>query len=141
MTQNMSHEGFIGKRLTKIEPYLYTLARVLIGFFFFMHGASKLGWFTAKAGQAIGSLMWFVGIFESLVGILIIIGLLTRFAAITGIIIMLSAYFKAHAPNGFNPVANGGELSLMFFSAFILLLIYGSGKYGVEHCMKKKEYL
>jgi putative oxidoreductase len=129
----------MGKRLQKIEPYLYTIAKILVGFFIFMHGSSKLGWFTGKAGMAVGSLMWFVGIFEILVGVLIIIGLLTRLAALTGIIIVLSAYFKAHAPKALNPMANGGELALLFLAAFILILIYGSGKYGLEHCIRKKE--
>jgi len=130
-------EGFVGKRFAPIEGYLYAFFRVLVGWLFFMHGTSKVfGWWgkTAATGFMAG-----VGVFEALVGLLIILGLWTRLAALVGIIIMLGAWFKAHSPKGWDPFSNGGELALMFLAAFVFILIYGAGKYGLEYCVNKKE--
>jgi putative oxidoreductase len=133
-------EGYIKKMLIPAEEYLYTIFRVMVGWLFFMHGAGKvLGWFTAKAAQSAGSLMWFVGLAEITAGLLILLGLFTRVGAILGIIVMIGAWFRAHVPNGWNPLANGGELALMFLITFIFLLIYGSGRYGLEKWFKDKE--
>jgi len=139
---NMINEGYLGKKIVHAEKYLYTFFRMLTGFLFFTHGAGKvLGWFTERAAQTAGSFMWFVGLVEITAGLLILIGLWTRLGALLGIIVMIGAWFKAHVPNGWNPVTNGGELALMFLAAFVFILIYGSGKYGIEHCMNKKECL
>jgi putative oxidoreductase len=134
----MKGEGFLGKRLVPVEEYFYAFFRVLVGFLFFMHGTAKVfGWFSGKA--AMTGFMMYVGIFEASVGLLIVLGLWTRLAALVGTIIMLSAWFKAHVPGGWNPFANGGELALMFLAAFVFLIVHGSGRYGLEHCIHKKE--
>ncbi|MGV8140826.1 MAG: DoxX family protein [Candidatus Woesearchaeota archaeon] len=136
----MKGEGYLGKMLVPIEEYFYMTFRALVGWLFFMHGSSKIfGWFTERAAQATGSLMWFVGLAEVIAGILILLGLWTRLGAIIGAIVMVVAWFKAHVPSGWNPLANGGELALMFLIAFFVVLVHGSGKYGLEHWMKKKE--
>lgn len=138
----MKGTGCIGKKLMPAEEYLYAAFRVIVGFLFFTHGASKVfGWFTERAAQAAGTLMWFVGLFEVIAGVLIILGLFTRLGALIGAIIMISAWFKAHAPNGWDPTANGGELALLFLATFMFLLVHGSGKYGLEYFIKKKECL
>ncbi len=135
-------EACIGKKLMPFEEQFYTVFRVLVGLLFFMHGAGKiLGWFTAKATMTTGSLMWFVGLAETLVGLLILLGFLTRLGAIIGIVIMITAWFKAHIATTWNPLANGGELALLFLVAFIFILAHGSGKYGLEQLIKKKECL
>lgn len=136
----MKGEGCLGKRLIPAEEYFYAIFRVLVGWLFFMHGAGKVfGWFTERAAQTAGSLMWFVGLAEVTAGVLILLGLWTRLGALIGAVVMIVAWFKAHAPNGWNPLANGGELALMFLIAFFIVLVHGAGKYGLEHSMKKKE--
>jgi putative oxidoreductase len=44
---------------------------------------------------------------------------------------MAVAYFQAHAPRGFWPVANGGELAALFCFVFLYFAATGSGKWGV----------
>lgn len=134
----MKGEGFIGKRLIPVEEYFYVIFRVFVGLLYFMHGTSKLfGWFSGKAPMT--GLMMYVGIFEAMAGLLILLGLWTRLGALIGAVVMIGAWFKAHVPAGWNPFANGGELALLFLAAFILLIVHGSGKFGLEHWMKKKE--
>ncbi len=136
----MKGEGYVGKILVPVEEYFYVVFRVLAGWLFFMHGAGKVfGWFTERAAQSAGSLMWFVGLAEVAAGLLIFLGLWTRVGAILGAVVMIVAYFKAHAPGGLSPLANGGELALLYLIAFLVILVHGSGKFGLEHWMRKKE--
>ena len=133
--------------LQKIEKYhmwTYLIFRVMVGFFFLQHGLQKFG-VVVKAGGAGGmpalfSLVWFAGVIEIIVGIALMVGIFTRGMALIGALEMLVAYFKAHAPQGLNPALNGGELALMFFAAFIVLLAHGAGKWSLERALLKKEF-
>lgn len=60
--------------------------------------------------------------------ILVMIGFKTRWATIPLMITMLVAAFYAHAADPFSKK----ELSLLFFTLFLSLLISGGGKYSVE---------
>ena len=116
---------------------MFFVFRILVGFMFFMHGASKLfGWFGGNA-QAITSLMGIAGIVEIVVGILVFLGLFTQCTATIGAVYMLMVYFKAHAGNGFNPMANKGELALMYFAAFLVLIKEGAGIWSLDKKLRK----
>lgn len=118
---------------------LYLLFRFLVGGMFFMHGSGKLfGWF---GGPAIGfkGLMGFVGAVEFLVGLAIVFGFLTRLAAFGGLVIMAAAYITGHMPKGWNPLANQGELALLFLAAFLVLKVYGARRWAVERLFWKEE--
>ena len=60
--------------------------------------------------------------------ILVMIGFKTRWATIPLMITMLVAAFYAHAADPFGKK----ELSLLFFTLFLSLLISGGGKYSVD---------
>lgn len=130
-------EGVFGKLLGKNSDYLFFVFRVLAGLVFFLHGASKLGWL---GGNAMTGIMMWVGIGETLVGLGVLLGVWTRLAALGGIVIMLSAWFKAHVGRGWNPLANGGEAAVLFFAIFLVLLAYGAGKWALEKLWAKKEF-
>ena len=134
----MKGEGYFGKIFVKGEDYWYTAFRVVIGLVFLLHGLSKFGVFS-KMSVALGSLMGVAGVIETVVGVLIILGLWTRLVAFIGAIEMIVAWFIAHVPHGWDPLQNGGEAALLFFVVFLVLLIHGGGKYTLEHWMKKKE--
>lgn len=111
----------------KSENTLYVIFRVIIGLLFAMHGMSKLGWI--GGGAAMPGLMLVVGIGEFLIGLGILLGLLTRLAAIGGVIIMVGAWIMVHLPKGgINPMANDGELALLFLVSFLVIFAMGSGK-------------
>lgn len=126
----------LSKYAKKSENIMYVIFRLIVGFLFAMHGASKLG-FTGK--EAMTGLMLIVGIGELLIGLGIILGFLVRLAAIGGAIIMIGAQIIAHLPNGINPMTNGGELSLLFLVAFFVLFAMGAGKLSLEKELFKKE--
>lgn len=65
---------------------------------------------------------------EVVCAILIIIGLKTRLATIPLMITMLVAAFYAHWDDPFGDK----ELSLVYFTAYLGILILGSGKYAID---------
>ena len=125
-------------RLERFEPAFYIIFRLLVGFMFFAHGVQKFGWFGGQV-QPIASLMGIAGLIEVIAGLLVFFGLLTRLAAFVSAIEMLVAYVMVHAPNGWNPLINKGELALLYFAAFLILLIYGAGSWGLEKAFFRKE--
>ena len=130
----------IKNKLECCESTFYVIARLLIGFMFFAHGAQKIfGWYGGKSGAALFSLMGVAGWVEIITGILILVGLWTRLAAFFAAGQMLVAYFMVHAGGGWNPLVNKGELALLYFAAFLLLLIHGNGPYSLEKFFSKKE--
>ncbi len=127
-------------RLERLEPAFYVVFRVLIGFMFFAHGAQKiLGWFGGKGGSALFSLMGVAGWVEMITGILVLVGLWTRLAAFFAAGQMLVAYIMVHASGGWMPLVNKGELALLYFAAFLLMLTYGNGPWNLEKLFSKKE--
>lgn len=114
---------------------LYFVFRVMVGLLFFLHGWQKVAGFIA--GQiSLTSLFGLAMIIEVVAGILIILGLLTRWVALVGAVEMIVAYFYAHAPNGLSPLTNNGEPALLFFAAFLVMLGYGAGKWALDNQMK-----
>ena len=88
------------------------------------------------------TLMWWAGLVELVVGVLTVLGLLTMVASALGGIQMLVAYFTVHFdwPSALNPLTNKGELALLYFGAFLVLLAWGAGRYSVDAllCPQKK---
>ncbi len=128
--------GYFAKAVDSLGSYLYVLFRVLVGLMFFMHGWGKL--FGEKA-MPLASLMGVAGVIEIAVGIAVVFGLFVRLFAALGAIQMIVAFVKVHAPQGLNPLANGGELAVLYFTAFLVLFAYGAGRLALEQALLNKE--
>jgi putative oxidoreductase len=126
--------GYCKKYVSSYDQWFYLLFRVLVGGIFFLHGYGKL----FAGGQATG-LMLVAGVIEVVVGAGIFLGFFNRLLAWVGGIQMIVAYFKVHASNGLNPLANGGELALLFLAAFLIVAIYGNGETSLEQSLLNKE--
>ncbi len=126
----------------KYTDQLYAVFRILAGFMFFQHGAQKLfGWFGGKAITDLSSLMGVAGIVEFFGGILIILGLFTRYTAILVGIQMFWAFYSVHFLNkGWSPIQNGGELAALYFAIALVLLSQGSRAWSLERVLFKKEH-
>ena len=127
------------KLAVKFGDAFYFIFRVLIGLLFFMHGMMKFGYFGGKAVESLVSMMGAAEIIEVIVGPLILLGLFTRLAALVGAGEMVVAYATVHWPQGLNPLANQGELAVLYFIAFLVLLTYGAKRVGLEKTLFKKE--
>lgn len=74
-------------------------------------------------------------------GILIAIGLLTRFSAVMQIPILLVAVFFVNVSRGFSMLNSELWLSLIVLLLLVLFWVTGSGPYSVDHAMKKRAHL
>jgi putative oxidoreductase len=45
---------------------------------------------------------------------------------------MAVAYFMAHAPGGWHPVVNKGELAVVYCFLFLYMFFYGPGRYSLD---------
>ena len=125
--------------MNKFENYFYFVFRVFLGLLFLEHGAQKLfGWFGGSSVDLV-SLMGLAGIIEFFGGLLITLGLFTRITAVITAIEMIVAYFIAHISNGLIPIVNQGELALLYFASFLILISYGSKKWGLDNLLHIKD--
>ncbi len=132
--------SYLQKYAEKYKDTLYFVFRVLVGGVFFIHGAQKLfGWLGGQKVPELMSLMGAAGLVELFGGLLVVLGLFTRLAALISAVQMAAAYFMVHFSNGWNPVLNKGELALLYFAAFMVLLAYGNQKCSAEQKMFGKE--
>ena len=120
------------------------LCRLAVGLIFLSEGLQKYlfpddlgtGRF-AKIGFS-NPAFWayFTGTFEIICGILILIGLLTRLAAIPLIIDMIVAFITTKYPiiidKGFWQFAHEYRTDFAMTMLLIYLLIYGSGNYSID---------
>ncbi|MBI4149814.1 DoxX family protein [Candidatus Woesearchaeota archaeon] len=128
------------KCVAKCGDYFYFVFRIFVGVMFFMHGAQKLfGWFSDNGSVKLVSLMGVAGVIEVVAGLAITLGLLTRLMALISAVQMVVAYFMVHFPQGWVPLQNKGELALLYFAAFLVLLWKGAGKWNLDSKLFKKE--
>ena len=131
-------------RLTAFRPQAHALFRIIFGFAFFTHGGQKLfSWFGGRGVQTMMSEFGVAGILEFSLGLLIIIGLWTHWAAFIAAGEMAVAYFWKHAmrEDGFELFhwANRGELVMLFCFGFLFLATIGSGIWSVDAALAKRK--
>ncbi len=125
------------KVLAPFRPHIYALLRIAAGFLFFQHGLPKLfGGFGRDAPVELMSQMGLAGIIEVVGGAMIALGLFTSPVAFLASGEMAVAYFQAHAPRGFWPIVNGGELAALYCCVFLYFAAVGSGKWSIDSIRK-----
>jgi putative oxidoreductase len=124
--------------MARYEEITLALLRLFAGLLFWEHGAQKLlgalGGFggTPGARAPLASQMGVAGLLEFFGGLLLALGLFTRPVAFVLAGMMAVAYFQAHAPNGFWPLLNKGELAVLYCFVFLYLSARGGGRYSVD---------
>jgi putative oxidoreductase len=132
-----------------------TTLRLVLGVVFFAHGAQKmLGWFggygfhgtmgflTHKAGLP-APVAILVICAEFFGGLGLIVGLLTRIAALGIGVDMIGAVLMVHLPNGFfmnwagNQKGEGFEFHLLAIAIAGALLLRGAGAFSLDRALSK----
>ena len=125
----------INKLVDQYKGEMYFVARILVGYMFALHGAGKLG---LMGGETASGIFLLAGIIELVVGIAVVLGAYFQPAAVLGAALMLVAFVWKHL--GIDPVngSTGGEAALLYLAAFMILAIYGPGKWAYSMGSKKK---
>jgi putative oxidoreductase len=124
---------------TTWSPRLLSVLRIMSGLLFLQHGTAKyLGLPTVPmfANLQPISPSGIAGMIELVGGVLLVIGLFTRPVAFLCSGLMAAAYFMAHAPRGFYPILNSGELAALYCFVFLYLAAAGAGPWSVDAARK-----
>ncbi len=130
---------------TSASPWasrVLSILRIVVGFLFMAHGTQKL--FLVPAGQMphpveLFSLFGLAGILETFGGLLILIGLCTRWAAFVLCGEMAVAYFIGHAPHGPLPLLNKGELAVLYCFVYLYLVFAGGGAWSLDVLLRRRK--
>src|ERR671928_96350 len=114
--------GRISSYLKQWTPHLLSVLRIAVALLFIEHGSEKVFGFPSSGQLAFDSLnpiMWVSALLEFFGGLLILLGLFTRPVAFLLSGEMAVAYFTQHAPRGFFPLQNMGELAVLYCFIFL----------------------
>ncbi|AEW93831.1 MULTISPECIES: DoxX family protein [Streptomycetaceae] len=121
------------------KPHVLALFRVVTGLLFACHGAASLfGVLGGAAGTHGGTLPagawpgWYAAVIQFIGGVLVVLGLGTRAAALISSGSMAYAYFSVHAKLALWPLQNGGEPAALYSWAFLLLAVTGPGAWALD---------
>jgi putative oxidoreductase len=141
----------LARYTSAFAPYALTILRVLVGITFLLHGLPKLsglGGFTGFVGSLGIPLAGFVAILivalEVGGGLLLILGLATRWVSLLFALEMLITTLLVKLPNaGFiapqDQPGAGAELDLLLLAAALVLLAFGPGQISVERNVLRRE--
>ena len=143
-------------------PRLLSVLRIMVAFLFIAHGAQKLFGYPAappptpeqKAKQecvqkcepqpqqqqqgGMSPLILVAGVLEFFGGLLLLFGLFTRPVAFILSGLMAVAYFMGHAPGGFWPVLNKGELAVLYCFVFLFFSVAGGGEWSLDRLLRRR---
>lgn len=129
--------------LGSLQHPLLLIIRLYWGWSFFQAGWGKLSHidkviesFVSMGLPAFNA--YLVASFETVGGLLLILGLLSRFIAIPLVVIMIVALCTAHAEATFNllndPQTFFEQEAFLHLYASLLVMIFGAGKWSLDHC-------
>ena len=113
---------------------MLSILRIVAAFLFMEHGGQKLFNFPPSAHPMshLPPLMLVAGILECFGGLLLLLGLFTRPVAFILAGEMAVGYFMAHAPHGFWPLRNMGELAVLYCFLFLYFVAAGGGPWSLD---------
>ncbi len=131
------HERFL--------PVTQTALRVVAGAAYFVHGSQKVfGWFggVGPSGGSADLMSRFgaAGMIEVVLGILLVLGLMTRLAAFLASGEMLVAYLWVHAMGSSSIFwwVNRGETVLLFSLIWLVFAAWGAGPFSLDARLARK---
>lgn len=124
--------------LSRWQPQLLALLRIVAALLFLEHGVMKLFHFPApQLPGPLPPMLVAAALVELVTGLLMVIGLFTRLAAFVASGEMAVAYFIGHFPKSFWPGINGGDAAILFCFIFLYLAAAGSGAWSIDSARMK----
>ncbi|HTP43959.1 MAG TPA: DoxX family protein [Candidatus Acidoferrum sp.] len=127
--------------LEKLKPLALLLLRAGLGIVFIFHGYPKLFTHTHEIMSAFGKMgfpgffVYIAGVFEFFGGIVLILGLFTRIAALLLAGEMTVAVLKVHLPQGAITDVKNYEFPMMMAVACFALATIGAGMLSLDHAI------
>ncbi|HEX4860877.1 MAG TPA: DoxX family protein [Rhizomicrobium sp.] len=121
--------------LTKYQPQLLSVLRIVAGLLFLEHGVQKILGFPAPMTIPPDHAMMIMaaGWIELVGGALIVLGLFSRIAAFICSGEMAFAYWMVHFPKGGAfPTLNGGDAAILFCFIFLYIAAVGPGPLAIN---------
>lgn len=125
--------------LASWQGKVLSILRIVSAGLMMQHGGQKMLGFPApsKMEFVLFSQMGLAGVIELVVAFLLLIGLFTRGSAFLLSGTMAVAYFIGHAPGGFWPMVNGGELAVIYCFVYLYFVFAGGGDWSVDRLRRK----
>jgi putative oxidoreductase len=149
-------DGIFARLVRTDDSATQAILRITLGVVMFPHGAQKaLGWFGGYGfegtmgflTQQVG-LPWLLAVLviaaEFLGAMGLVVGLLSRVAALGITAVMLGAIFTAHLQNGFfmnwngNQAGEGYEYHLLVLAMAVAVMIRGAGRWSLDRMLSRK---
>ena len=125
--------------MSSFNSQVYALMRIIVGFLFLWHGMQKLfGIPSAMPAGVPTFIIYGAGPIELIGGILIMIGLFTRYAAFLASGLMAFAYWMAHGTKALLPIQNNGELAAVYCFVFLFISTQGAGIWSVDAAQNRR---
>jgi putative oxidoreductase len=119
--------------MAPLSNYTYAALRIVTGLLFMFHGSQKLlGWPVPPMDGMPPFITYIAGPIELIGGALVMVGLMTRWAAFFCSGLMAAAYWMAHGSKALYPMLNGGELAIVFCFAFLYISSHGAGIWSLD---------
>jgi putative oxidoreductase len=127
--------------LARYESLLRSVLRIVVGFTISLHGWQKFFGILGGIGGGradLSTMLGMGGVFETFGGALILLGLFTQPVAFILSGEMAVAYFTVHAPHGWAPLTNGGELAVLYCFIFLWFSAAGAGPISLDRKLGRK---
>jgi putative oxidoreductase len=118
--------------MRRFDGETFALLRIVSGLLFMWHGTQKLFGFPKEAPEAPAFIVYVAGPIELVGGLLVCVGLFTRWAAFLCSGLMAAAYWMAHGTKHLFPMLNGGELAALYCFVFLFIAAQGSGIWSLD---------
>ena len=123
--------------LDGLRPTALSVLRIVAALLFLEHGLSKVFGFPV-AGPPLNGLLIVAAFLETVGAVVLLVGAYTRLIAFLLSGEMAVAYFMAHEPGSFFPLANGGEAAILFCFIFLYFVFAGGGPLSLDRLILKQ---
>lgn len=124
--------------MESISSILLSVMRIMTGLLLLQHGTTKVLAFPESqfTGVDLTSPPGIAGILELVGGVLLVVGLFTRPVAFILSGLLAVAYWMVHAPQGFYPLLNGGELAALYCFVLLYMAAAGGGSISIDRAIR-----